>query len=133
MFKSQCWRETMQASRWAAALACAAAVGCESGPNAHPFYAASYDAATGCLGAVLFVDVLEGPSPGDCKQVVCWLDTRGHAYVSETMCDGPPDWTRVEAPKAGSLCEAALVAWQQYGAGQCAPEAGADGADGAME
>jgi len=117
----------LQVLATAAVLTCTA--GCDSGPTAHVFYASKYDPDTDCLGAMVYADVLSGPSPGDCEQIVCWLDTKGSAYISSTMCDGPPDWTRVDKPAAGSLCEAAIEAWQQHGAGACAPEAGAEGGD----
>jgi hypothetical protein len=105
--------------------------GCEPAAKVHPFYAAPYDPDTGCLGASAFVDVLDGPDPGECEEPMCWLDTKGRAWVSVLMCDGPPDWTRVQAPVAGSLCAAALEALSRQGLGQCAPEAGAEagGAD----
>jgi hypothetical protein len=115
----------------AIAAVLAATAGCDSGQEAHVFYASRYDPATGCLGSTDYADVLSGADPGDCDQVVCWLDTKGNAFISATMCDGPPDWTRVDKPAAGSVCEAALKAWAQYGAGQCAPEAGAEGGDAA--
>jgi hypothetical protein len=101
--------------------------GCQSDAAAHPFFASSYDPSTGCLGAAAINDVLDGPDPGVCNQPVCWINQRGDAFVSFTMCDGPPDWTRVDKPMAGSLCEQALAAGTQWGAGKCAPEAGADG------
>ncbi len=111
----------------AIAVVAVMAAGCDSGPEAHVFYASKYDPASECMGPMVYADVLSGPSPGDCQQLVCWLDVKGNAYVSQTMCDGPPDWTRVDKPAVGSLCEAALNAWQAYGAGGCAPEAGAQG------
>ncbi|MBI5537795.1 MAG: hypothetical protein HY898_34035 [Deltaproteobacteria bacterium] len=99
--------------------------GCQSS-SAHAFYSSDYDAEGQCLSPVELDDVLQGPDPGTCKQTVCWVDTKGHAHLSFTMCDGPPDWTRVDNPPAGSICEAALKALAQWGVGGCAPEAGVE-------
>ncbi len=117
----------------AIAAVSAIATGCDSGPTAHVFYASQYDPVSQCMGPMVYADVLSGPSPGDCEQLICWLDTRGKAYISQTMCDGPPDWTRVDKPQAGSLCDAAMRAFLQFGAGGCPPDAGADGGDAAGE
>jgi len=104
----------------------AAVVGCQSS-SAHAFYASRFDPETGCLDALSLGDVLDGPDPGPCNETKCWLDTRGDAHVSLSMCDGPPDWTRVDAPLPGSKCEAALRAMETWGIGHCAPDAGVDG------
>lgn len=102
------------------------ACGCDSGASVHPFFASAYDPVSGCLGPLELGDVLDGPDPGPCQQSVCWLDHEGHAHISQSACDGPPDWTRVDQPAAGSLCAAALDALARWGVGQCAPEAGTD-------
>jgi hypothetical protein len=115
-------------STWLLLLSCiAAGVGCQAS-HAHPFFASNYDPDTGCLSAVTLGDVLDGPDPGSCQQTLCWVDTKGNAHVSLTMCDGPPDWKKVDLPAPGSICAAALEALKQWGVGNCAPEAGADGA-----
>ncbi len=111
----------------------AAGAGCHAEAEVHPFYAARYDAQAGCLEAVTIQDVLEGTEPGRCNQVICWLNHRGEAYVSLTMCDGPPDWARVDAPEPGTRCAEALEALAESGAGQCAADAGAGGETGTNE
>ncbi len=114
-------------------LAVASGAGCDSEAEVHPFYAARYDAQAGCLEAVTIQDVLEGPDPGRCNQAICWLNHRGEAYVSLTMCDGPPDWARVDAPESGTRCAQALAAQTESGAGQCGADAGAGGETGTDE
>lgn len=117
-------REGLRLGACGLLLVGAAGAGCHPEAEVHPFYAARYDAQAGCLDAVTIQDVLEGPDPGRCNQVICWLNHRGEAYVSLTMCDGPPDWARVDAPESGSPCAQALEALKEHGTGQCGSDAG---------
>lgn len=112
-----------------AGLVWASLAGCKSEADVHPFYAAQYDPEAQCFGPMTVNDILEGPEPGRCSQIVCWRNTWGDTYVSAAMCDGPPDWTKVEQPAAGSICEKAVAVFAKYGAGQCVPEGGDDSGD----
>jgi hypothetical protein len=117
------------ARRWAAAVAVMATpwfgMSCSQNGDVHLFFAAPYVPSSDCLDDVVVVDVLNGSDPGRCPQVLCWLNPYNQeAYVSLMMCDGPMDWTRVDHPASGSVCEAALAAYQRAGDGSCSRDAG---------
>jgi hypothetical protein len=94
--------------------------GCDGG-RVHPFGAYPYDPVHDCLGAAQAVDVLDGPDPGPCAKVLCWVAPSGDVYVTDTACDGPPDFQQ----QVAGPCALALADYKSSGHGRC-PAAPAD-------
>jgi hypothetical protein len=109
-----------------AALACLAfalgplaAASCAPLPQDHVWGAYAYDSTDDCLAVNGEVDVLPGPDPGTCSTVRCWQSHDGNAFVTDTACDAPPDFTDHSSDPQGSLCARALAAYQRAGHAAC--------------
>ena len=89
----------------AASLALAIGVGCDAGV-VHAFNAFPYNAKVGCLESETAVDVLDGPDPGSCAEVHCWVNPSGEIFVSDHACGAPLDFTE----SASGPCKLALDA-----------------------
>ncbi len=90
-----------------AAVASAFAGGCDGG-LVHSFVAYPYDATLGCLEGSAAVDVIDGPDPGSCPEVQCWVKPSGEIFVSDKACDAPLDFTK----NASGPCKQALEAYK---------------------
>lgn len=103
----------------------------------HLLSASQYDPARDCLSESTVIDVLEGDEPVRCDQVVCWLNRNNEAFVTAGVCDGPVGWKRVDEPTSGTVCDAALWAYEHGGMGSCsAPQVDAapdEAADASQE
>ena len=91
-----------------AAVASAFAGGCDGG-LVHSFVAYTYNATRGCLESAATVDVLDGPDPGSCPEVHCWVNPSGEVFVSDKACDAPLDFTK----NASGPCKQALEAYKK--------------------
>jgi hypothetical protein len=114
-----------------ACLAVPAAIvvaGCSSSNDIHSFWAAHYSSSNDCLETMSVTDVLNGPDPGRCAKIVCWLNPHTNdAFISETMCDGPPGWRSYDSIGSGTLCDLALAARARSNSGACsAADSGTD-------
>jgi hypothetical protein len=85
----------------------AVAAGCDGG-LVHSFVAYPYDATLGCLESAATVDVIDGPDPGSCPEVRCWVKPSGEIFVSDKACDAPLDFTK----NASGPCKLALEAYK---------------------
>lgn len=92
----------------AASLAMIAGSGCDAGV-VHAFGAFPYDATLGCLRSAEAVDVIDGPDPGSCAEVHCWVKPSGEIFVSDAACDAPLDFTE----SASGPCKLALEAYKK--------------------
>lgn len=72
------------------ALAIGAGVSCDAGV-VHTFFALPYDVTLGCLRPSEAQDVIDGPDPGKCAEVHCWVNPSGEILVSDQACDAPLD------------------------------------------
>ena len=90
------------------ALAVGAGFGCDAGV-VHVFGAFPYDATLGCLRSAEAVDVIDGPDPGGCAEVHCWVKPSGEIFVSDQACDAPLDFTE----SASGPCKLALDAYKK--------------------
>jgi hypothetical protein len=95
------------AAALALAVASAFAGGCDGG-LVHSFIAYPYNATVGCLEAAAAVDVIDGPDPGSCPGVSCWVKPSGEIFVSDKACDAPLDFTK----NASGPCALALEAYK---------------------
>jgi hypothetical protein len=84
----------------------------------HVFGGYSYDADAGCLYKSGAIDVIDGPDPGKCKKVKCWIGPAGQVVVTDTACDAPLDYTDGTAEDAGA-CPAALEAYEGEDHSRC--------------
>jgi len=105
-------------SRVAPVLLLLGLVGCTT-THVHIFVAYRYDAAADCLESRAGVDVIDGPDPGMCAAVRCWLSLGGDVYVTDTACDGPIDYKDQTSDMSGA-CVKALAAYARDGHGRCA-------------
>jgi len=106
------------------------AAGCDSTIDLHSFWAARYNSTSDCLETMSVIDVLDGASSERCIKVVCWFNPHtSEAYVSEVMCDGPPDWIRYESTGSGTVCDQALEARARSDGGKCSTTAADGGSD----
>jgi len=108
----------------AAALGLVVAVlaGCPA-THVHIFGAFRYDAMSCCLEDAAGVDVIDGPDPGNCAEVRCWISPASEVYVTDKACDAPPDYSEHTSDTSGP-CVDALAAFQ--GKKRC----GGPGSDG---
>jgi hypothetical protein len=97
---------------------------------AHVFGGWAYDTAGDCLDAPGVVDVVDGPDPGKCPQLRCWLAPDGTAYVTDEACDAPIDFQDQTKATSG-VCVKALAAYHRTGHGLCPTPADA-GAGGSI-
>lgn len=110
----------------ALALALAGAIGACSSRVFHTFGARRYVAEQDCLEKGLAIDVIDGPDPGVCEKVRCWLASSGDVYVTTTACDAPVDFVDATGAPAGSPCGRALAAYARAPEATC--ESGGSGA-----
>lgn len=105
---------------WAAPalFALFASVGCED-RLAHPFGAYRYQPERDCFEGAATVDVIDGPDPGRCAALRCWISPAGETYVTTTACDGPSNYEEHTRDPAGSPCARALTAFARDGHGLC--------------
>ena len=100
--------------RFAASLALIAAGAVLGGAcNAslvHTFGAFPYDAKDDCLEIGQTLDVIEGPDPGACSKLRCWVNPAGEAFVTDKACDAPIDL----AESTTGPCEPALEAYKNH-------------------
>jgi hypothetical protein len=89
-------------------VASAASGACGSG-QVHVFGAFPYDAANDCLEPAQTLDVIDGPDPGMCPVVRCWLDPTGAAFVTDEACDAPINL----AESVSGNCAPALEAFKK--------------------
>lgn len=96
-----------------ASLALVAAValggGCDNG-LVHTFGAFPYNVTLGCLESATAVDVIDGPDPGSCAEVRCWVNPGGAVFVTDQACDAPLDYTE----SASGPCKSALEAYKKH-------------------
>ncbi len=90
------------------ALITGAVVSCDDG-LVHTFFALPYDVTLGCLGSSAAVDVIDGPDPGSCAEVHCWVKPTGEIFVSDRACDAPLDFTE----SASGPCKLAIDAYKK--------------------
>ncbi len=90
-----------------ASLALAAALGgaCDNS-LVHTFGAFPYNAKDHCLEVGQTLDVVDGPDPGSCSRVRCWVNPVGEAFVTDKACEAPIDLTE----SSTGLCKPALEA-----------------------
>jgi hypothetical protein len=89
------------------------------------------DPAEDCLEAAAAVDVVDGPDPGICNGVRCWIAPGGNVFVTTTACDAPPDYRDHTSDPAGTACGRAIAVFQRIGTGNCpAQDAGPTGEAG---
>jgi hypothetical protein len=91
-----------------AAVAVALGGGCDGG-LVHTFGAFPFNVAQGCLEGATAVDVIEGPDPGACNEVHCWVKPSGDILVTDQACDAPTDYTE----SASGPCKQALDAYKK--------------------
>ena len=91
-------------------LLVAASVGACGGGHVHVFGAFPYDAEHACLEVGQTLDVIDGPDPGSCSVLRCWLDPAGAAFVTDKSCDAPLNLTE----STGGACIPALVAYKNH-------------------
>ncbi|MFS8067434.1 MAG: hypothetical protein ACMG6S_13820 [Byssovorax sp.] len=90
------------------ALITGAVVSCDDG-LVHTFFALPYDVTLGCLGSSRAIDVIDGPDPGSCAEVHCWVKPTGEIFVSDRACDAPLDFTE----SASGPCKLAIDAYKK--------------------
>jgi hypothetical protein len=78
--------------------------------RSHLFGAQHYDPDHDCLEKGAAVDVIEGPDPGTCDVLHCWVAPSEDVYVTTTACDAPPGYVDHTADPAGTPCARALAA-----------------------
>jgi hypothetical protein len=102
------------------AAACAAALGAAgcSPQRSHIFGAHRYDPVGDCLEDATAVDVIEGPPPGECEPVRCWISPADEIYVT-TACEAPPGYEDHTHDPETSSCGRALAAHAEGEAGRC--------------
>lgn len=101
-----------------ALLAILTAASCED-RLAHPFGAYRYQPDHDCLESAATVDVIDGPDPGRCDALRCWVSPAAEVYVTTTACDGPSNYVERTKDPAGSACARALEAFAREGHGLC--------------
>ena len=77
----------------------------------HTWGAFPYDAEHDCFGDALILDVLDGPDPGSCPVVHCWVNPTGEIFVTDKACDAPIDLTE----STSGTCSAALKTFKLPG------------------
>ena len=77
----------------------------------HTWGAYPYDADTGCFGEAEIVDVVDGPDPGSCPVVHCWVNPAGDIFVTDKACDSPLDLTE----STSGVCAVALKTFRNPG------------------
>src|SRR5262249_25985337 len=78
-------------SRGAVALLALASAACST-THVHLFGAYRYEMDRDCLESPAVVDVIDGPDPGMCAMLRCWISPGKEVYVTDTACDSPPDY-----------------------------------------
>jgi hypothetical protein len=78
--------------------------------HVHTFGAFPYDADHKCLDVGQTLDVIDGPDPGSCSKVRCWVNPAGEAFVTDKACDAPIDLTE----SSTGACEPALEAYKNH-------------------
>jgi hypothetical protein len=102
-----------------------ALLGCKAN-HVHIFGAYRYDTAQDCLEGPVAVDVIDGPDPGTCPRLRCWVSPGEEVYVTATACDAPVDYEeRTRDPSAA--CVKALDAYGRADHGRCAGGVDDDG------
>ena len=77
----------------------------------HTWGAFPYDATTDCFGDAQILDVLDGPDPGSCPVVHCWVNPVGEIFITDNACDAPIDLTE----STSGACAAALKTFKTPG------------------
>lgn len=106
------------ARRTLALLALLIAGGCED-RLAHPFGAYRYQPDRDCFESAATVDVIDGPDPGRCDALRCWVSPAAEVYVTTSACDGPSNYVEHTGDPDGSACARALEAFAREGHGIC--------------
>jgi hypothetical protein len=84
----------------------------------HIFGGYGYDDVNDCLDAAGAVDVIDGPDPGMCATLRCWIRPDGVAVVTDRACDAPSDYVDHTKDTSG-VCVKALAAYGRPGHGMC--------------
>lgn len=94
----------------------------------HPFSAYALGGSGECIEPAGVIDVIDGPDPGECDVLRCWVDPEGQVFITTTACDAPHGFVDHTKDPAGSDCYRALALFDKPGHSQCAdsPEAGAN-------
>lgn len=100
----------LRAAAASLSLLLAAGSGACGGGHVHVFGAFPYDALRDCLDVGQTLDVIDGPDPGTCSVLRCWLDPSGAAFVTDKACDAPLNLTE----STGEACIPALVAYKNH-------------------
>lgn len=91
-------------------LLIAASAGACGNSHVHVFGAFPYNADRQCLEVGQTLDVIDGPDPGSCSALRCWLDPAGAAFVSDKSCDAPLNLTE----STTGACVPALEAYKNH-------------------
>jgi hypothetical protein len=94
---------------------------CEA-TEVHIFAARRYEEANDCLEDTAGADVIAGPDPGACDRVRCWVSPGTEVYVTDLVCDAPPEYTEGTTDTTGP-CVKAQEAYRRPRHGRCQPEA----------
>jgi hypothetical protein len=57
----------------------------------HTWGAFRYDAEHDCFDDAEILDVIDGPDPGSCPVVHCWVNSASEIFVTDKACDAPLD------------------------------------------
>jgi hypothetical protein len=100
----------LRAAAASLSLLIAVSVGACGSGHVHVFGAFPYDALRDCLDVGQTLDVIDGPDPGSCSVLRCWLDPAGAAFVTDKSCDAPLNLTE----STTGACIPALVAYKNH-------------------
>jgi hypothetical protein len=95
-----------------------AAASC-SDDSVHVFGANRYDPTRDCLEPGAAIDVIDGPDPGACDALRCWISPADEVYVTTTACDAPPGYVEHSTDRAKTLCGKAILAYLRDDHGAC--------------
>jgi hypothetical protein len=93
-------------------------VGCTT-THVHIFVAYHYDETADCLESPAGADVIDGPDPGTCAAVRCWVSPGDDVYVTDDACDAPLGYVEQTSDMSG-VCVKALAAYARDGHARCA-------------
>ena len=82
-------------------------VGACSSSLVHTWGAFVFDPAGECLHHAQLIDVIEGPDPGSCAAVHCWVNSKHETLITDRACDAPLDVSKGSA----DACAKALKAY----------------------
>jgi hypothetical protein len=85
----------------------------------HGFGAYEYDVSRHCLFDAAVVDVIDGPDPGECDDLRCWVSSDGEVYVTTTACDAPKNVVDHTKDPEGTDCYSALALFNKKGHSIC--------------